>query len=64
MRIGIFGGTFDPVHDGHVNPVARAAERFGLERVLWIPARISPAGAEFDHVIGSADHRLIMFDHK
>jgi nicotinate-nucleotide adenylyltransferase len=42
VRIGIFGGTFDPVHDGHVNPVARAAERFGLERVLWIPARLSP----------------------
>ncbi len=42
MRIGIFGGTFDPVHDGHVIPVARAADRFGLERVLWIPARLSP----------------------
>ena len=42
MRIGIFGGTFDPVHDGHVHPVARAAERFGLERVLWVPARLSP----------------------
>ena len=42
MRIGIFGGTFDPVHDGHVNPVARAAGHFGLEVVLWIPARLSP----------------------
>jgi len=42
VRIGIFGGTFDPVHDGHVNPVARAAGRFGLELVLWIPARLSP----------------------
>jgi nicotinate-nucleotide adenylyltransferase len=42
VRIGIFGGTFDPVHEGHVNPVARAAERFELERVLWIPARLSP----------------------
>ena len=42
MRIGIFGGTFDPVHDGHVIPVARAAERFGLERILWIPTRLSP----------------------
>jgi nicotinate-nucleotide adenylyltransferase len=42
VRIGIFGGTFDPVHDGHVHPVARAAERFGLERVLWVPARLSP----------------------
>jgi nicotinate-nucleotide adenylyltransferase len=42
VRIGIFGGTFDPVHDGHVKPVARAAGRFGLERVLWVPARLSP----------------------
>jgi nicotinate-nucleotide adenylyltransferase len=42
VRIGIFGGTFDPVHDGHVIPVARAAERFGLAHVLWIPARLSP----------------------
>lgn len=42
MRIGVFGGTFDPVHDGHVKPVAAAAEKFGLERVIWIPARLSP----------------------
>jgi len=42
VRIGIFGGTFDPVHDGHVKPVAAAAERFGLERVIWVPARVSP----------------------
>ena len=41
-RIGVFGGTFDPVHDGHVGPVARAAEIYGLERVIWVPARISP----------------------
>jgi nicotinate-nucleotide adenylyltransferase len=42
VRIGIFGGTFDPVHEGHVNPVARAAEGFELARVIWIPARLSP----------------------
>jgi nicotinate-nucleotide adenylyltransferase len=42
MRIGVFGGTFDPVHDGHVKPVAAAAERFGLDRVIWVPARLSP----------------------
>lgn len=41
-RVGVFGGTFDPVHDGHVQPVARAVELYGLERVIWIPARISP----------------------
>jgi nicotinate-nucleotide adenylyltransferase len=42
VRIGIFGGTFDPVHEGHVNPVARATEHFGLAHVLWVPARLSP----------------------
>jgi nicotinate-nucleotide adenylyltransferase len=42
MRIGVFGGTFDPVHDGHVGPVAAAAERFRLDRVIWVPARLSP----------------------
>lgn len=42
MRIGIFGGTFDPVHDGHVKPVAAACVRFGLDQVLWVPARLSP----------------------
>lgn len=42
MRIGVFGGTFDPVHDGHVKPVAAAADRFGLDRVIWVPARLAP----------------------
>lgn len=42
MRIGVFGGTFDPVHNGHVKPVSRAAELFGLERVIWMPALLSP----------------------
>ncbi|MEO8348582.1 MAG: nicotinate-nicotinamide nucleotide adenylyltransferase, partial [Acidobacteriota bacterium] len=41
-RVGVFGGTFDPVHDGHVGPVARAAKIYGLDRVIWVPARISP----------------------
>jgi len=42
MRIGIFGGTFDPVHDGHVLPVEAAALKFGLGRVLYVPARLAP----------------------
>lgn len=40
--IGLFGGTFDPVHLGHLD-VARAARRaLGLERVWLVPARIPP----------------------
>jgi nicotinate-nucleotide adenylyltransferase len=42
MRIGVFGGTFDPVHNGHVLPVEAAAMKFDLSRVIYVPARLSP----------------------
>ena len=42
MRIGVFGGTFDPVHNGHVLPVEAAAMKFQLRHVLYLPARLSP----------------------
>jgi nicotinate-nucleotide adenylyltransferase len=42
MRIGVFGGTFDPVHFGHLLPIESAALKFGLSRVLYVPARLSP----------------------
>ncbi|HEY6146786.1 MAG TPA: nicotinate-nucleotide adenylyltransferase [Thermoanaerobaculia bacterium] len=42
MRVGIFGGTFDPVHAGHVAMAEASAGRFGLERILFLPVRQSP----------------------
>jgi len=42
MRVGVFGGTFDPVHFGHLRTVEAAAMKFGLSRVLFVPARLSP----------------------
>ncbi|HXM75337.1 MAG TPA: nicotinate (nicotinamide) nucleotide adenylyltransferase [Thermoanaerobaculia bacterium] len=42
MRVGVFGGTFDPVHVGHVAMADAAARRFEFSRVLFVPARLSP----------------------
>ncbi len=41
-RIGIFGGSFDPIHSGHVGLALRAAREYALERVLVVPAHVSP----------------------
>ncbi len=42
MRLGVFGGTFDPIHLGHLAAAEEAAHHFGLERVLLVPARHQP----------------------
>lgn len=41
-KFGLFGGSFDPVHHGHLILAREALEQLGLERVLFIPANISP----------------------
>src|SRR3989338_3608654 len=41
-RIGILGGTFDPVHNGHIYLAVKALEKLALDRVIFIPAYIPP----------------------
>ncbi|HZJ16128.1 MAG TPA: nicotinate-nucleotide adenylyltransferase [Chthoniobacteraceae bacterium] len=42
MRIGLYGGSFDPIHHGHLLLAREAREQLGLDRVLFIPAALSP----------------------
>lgn len=41
-RIGVFGGTFDPPHVGHVSVAADVADALDLDEVWWVPAARSP----------------------
>lgn len=42
MNIGLFGGTFDPVHRGHVALARAAMERCKLHHILFVPANVPP----------------------
>ena len=40
MKIGLFGGTFDPIHTGHLFLAEAARDKFGLDRVLFLPTPV------------------------
>src|SRR5579859_1268857 len=42
QRVGLFGGSFDPVHLGHLLVAQAAREELGLDRLIFIPAAQSP----------------------
>ncbi|HET9418907.1 MAG TPA: nicotinate-nucleotide adenylyltransferase, partial [Chthoniobacterales bacterium] len=41
-KIGIYGGTFDPIHHGHLILAREAVETLGLDKLIFVPARVSP----------------------
>ncbi len=46
MRLGVFGGTFDPPHVGHLLIASDAVEQLGLDRVVFVPAARQPLKEE------------------
>src|SRR5581483_431731 len=42
MRLGFFGGTFDPVHRGHLAVASAALEKLGLDLVYFVPTDVPP----------------------
>lgn len=50
MKIGIYGGSFNPVHNGHVHLAQTAAEDFGLDVIYFVPSKISPHRSSEEYV--------------
>ena len=58
MRIALYGGTFDPVHNGHLGVARALRELFSLDEVLFIPAHVAPH--KRGRRVTSAIHRYAM----
>ena len=58
MRVGIFGGTFDPIHIGHLRAAEEVGESFSLERIYFVPVFIPPH--KKDQKISGVEDRLNM----
>src|SRR5690606_38479035 len=57
-RVGVMGGTFDPIHLGHLAGARAAAETLRLDRVLWVPSSLPPHRP--DRPRASGYHRFAM----
>ncbi len=54
-KIGIYGGSFDPVHCGHMHLAKTAVRCFGLDEVIFVPARVSPFKQDKKDVTSDGD---------
>jgi nicotinate-nucleotide adenylyltransferase len=59
-RIGIYGGSFDPVHNGHLITVKNVIEKRKLDKVILVPTYISPF--KLDKKATDEDHRINMLN--
>ncbi len=60
MRIGVFGGTFDPVHYGHLLAAECCREQCRLDQVWFLPAALPPHKQHAD--MASAEDRIAMLE--
>lgn len=59
-KVGILGGTFDPIHNGHLAIAENARSTIGLDKVLFVPALVPPH--KQDKTISAPEHRLKMVE--
>jgi nicotinate-nucleotide adenylyltransferase len=58
QRIALYGGTFDPVHLGHLDVARKVCELFEIEKVLFIPAQVAPH--KLGRAVSAPIHRYAM----
>lgn len=58
QRIGIMGGTFDPIHNGHLVAASEVQSVFGLDEVIFVPTGNQPF--KQDRKVALAEHRYLM----
>ena len=58
MRIGVMGGTFDPIHAGHLVAASEVAYRFELDRVVFVPT--GQPWQKSDRLVSPAEDRYLM----
>lgn len=58
-RIGVFGGTFDPIHNGHLQLAEHAIKEVGLSQLVFIPAAKPP---HKNGIITPIEHRIMMLE--
>lgn len=59
-RVGVFGGTFDPFHYGHLNSMLAVSKQFGLEKIKAVPSYVSPLRAQTQG--STAEQRVAMLE--
>jgi nicotinate-nucleotide adenylyltransferase len=58
MRVGIMGGTFDPIHHGHLVAASEVASQFGLDEVVFVPT--GEPWQKSERRVSQAEHRYLM----
>lgn len=58
MRLGVMGGTFDPIHHGHLVAASEVQTRFGLDEVVFVPT--GQPWQKDEREVSPAEHRYLM----
>ncbi|MDP9117081.1 MAG: nicotinate-nucleotide adenylyltransferase [Actinomycetota bacterium] len=58
MRVGIMGGTFDPIHHGHLVAASEVQALFSLDEVIFVPT--GAPWQKVERVVSTAEHRYLM----